>query len=58
MGRQPTVDGMVQPTPIAYPVRLDELIDAIKKVHHNELDQLSDAVLAGEHLGEVAARRG
>jgi ATP-dependent Clp protease ATP-binding subunit ClpA len=45
---------MVQPTPIAYPVRLDELIDAIKKVHHNELDQLSDAVLAGEHLGEVA----
>jgi ATP-dependent Clp protease ATP-binding subunit ClpA len=30
------------------------LIDAIKKVHHNELDQLSDAVLAGEHLGEVA----
>jgi ATP-dependent Clp protease ATP-binding subunit ClpA len=45
---------MVHPTPIAYPVRLDELIDAIKKVHHNELDQLSDAVLAGEHLGEVA----
>ncbi|MDT5173431.1 MAG: hypothetical protein QOG19_2836 [Mycobacterium sp.] len=45
---------MVNPTPIAYPVRLDELIDAIKKVHNNELDQLSDAVLAGEHLGEVA----
>ena len=37
---------MVSPTPIAYPVRLDELIDAIKKVHNNELDQLSDAVLA------------
>ena len=45
---------MVNPTPIAYPVRLDELIDAIKKVHTDELDQLSDAVLAGEHLGEVA----
>src|SRR6476469_4774803 len=45
---------MVNPTLIAYPVRLDELIDAIKKVHNNELDQLSDAVLAGEHLGEVA----
>jgi ATP-dependent Clp protease ATP-binding subunit ClpA len=45
---------MVNPAPIAYPVRLDELIDAIKKVHNNELDQLSDAVLAGEHLGEVA----
>src|SRR6478609_10125559 len=45
---------MVNPTPIAYPVRLHELIDAIKKVHNNELDQLSDAVLAGEHLGEVA----
>ena len=31
---------MVQPTPIAYPVRLDELINAIKKVHTNALDQL------------------
>ena len=39
---------------IAYPVRLDELINAIKKVHADVLDQLSDAVLAAEHLGEVA----
>lgn len=45
---------MAQPTPITYPVRLDELIEAIKKVHANALDQLSDAVLAAEHLGEIA----
>lgn len=42
------------PTPIPYPVRLDELINAIKQVHTDALDQLSDAVLAAEHLGEVA----
>jgi hypothetical protein len=35
-------------------VRLDELITAIKKVHPEPLEQLQDAVLAGEHLGEVA----
>ncbi|MDQ1047540.1 Clp protease N-terminal domain-containing protein [Streptomyces sp. V4I2] len=35
-------------------VRLDDLITAIKKVHAEPLDQLQDAVLAGEHLGEVA----
>jgi hypothetical protein len=45
---------MSDPTPIAYPVRLDELIDAIKRVHPDVLDQLADAVLAAEHLGEVA----
>lgn len=45
---------MSQPTPIAYPVRLDELISAIKRVHSDALDQLADAVLAAEHLGEVA----
>src|ERR1700733_13514596 len=48
--RQPTVDDMVQP----HPVRLDELINTIKKVHSDVLEQLSDAVLAAEHLGEVA----
>jgi ATP-dependent Clp protease ATP-binding subunit ClpA len=42
------------PTPVTNPVRLDELIDAIKRVHTDVLDQLSDAVLAAEHLGEVA----
>jgi hypothetical protein len=36
------------------PVRLDDLIDAIKKVHTDALDQLEDAVLAASHLGEVA----
>ncbi|OBG92624.1 hypothetical protein A5697_06855 [Mycobacterium sp. E3251] len=45
---------MSGPTRIAYPVRLDELIDAIKSVHTDALDQLADAVLAAEHLGEVA----
>jgi hypothetical protein len=45
---------MSQPTPIAYPVRLDELINAIKRVHPDVLDQLADAVLAAEHLGEIA----
>lgn len=39
---------------ITYPVRLDDLIDAIKKVHADALEQLSDAVLAAEHLGDVA----
>ncbi|MFD4367502.1 Clp protease N-terminal domain-containing protein [Rhodococcus sp. NPDC058521] len=35
-------------------VRLDELIDGIKNGHPDTLDQLSDAVLLAEHLGEVA----
>ncbi|EGX54521.1 hypothetical protein SZN_37536, partial [Streptomyces zinciresistens K42] len=35
-------------------VRLDELIAAIKKVHDQPLDQLQDAVIAADHLGEVA----
>lgn len=35
-------------------VRLDDLIDAIKKVHTDALDQLQDAVIAADHLGEVA----
>ena len=45
---------MEQPVRIAHPVRLDDLIDAIKGVHTEALDQLTDAVLAAEHLGEVA----
>jgi hypothetical protein len=47
-------DSPSRPTPITTPVRLDELINAIKQVHPDVLDQLSDAVLAAEHLGEVA----
>src|SRR5690606_37750093 len=35
-------------------VRLDDLITAIKKVHEEPLEQLQDAVLAAEHLGDVA----
>ncbi|MCV7258060.1 Clp protease N-terminal domain-containing protein [Mycobacterium shimoidei] len=45
---------MPEPTQISYPVRLDELITAIKRAHTDALDQLSDAVLVAEHLGEVA----
>ncbi len=45
---------MPRPTPISHPVRLDEMIDAVKRVHADVLDQLADAVLAAEHLGEVA----
>ncbi|MET7678949.1 Clp protease N-terminal domain-containing protein [Streptomyces sp. NPDC005423] len=35
-------------------VRLDDLIAAIKKLHPDALNQLQDAVLAGEYLGEIA----
>ncbi|MEU3723057.1 Clp protease N-terminal domain-containing protein [Streptomyces sp. NPDC031705] len=44
----------VEPVRIANPVRLDELIEAIKKVHSDTLEQLSGAVVAAEHLGDVA----
>ncbi|MEZ0089259.1 Clp protease N-terminal domain-containing protein [Streptacidiphilus sp. EB129] len=37
-----------------HPVRLDDLIEAIKKVHSDALEQLSDAVIAADHLGDVA----
>src|SRR4051794_19805665 len=42
------------PTQLTPTVRLDDLIAAIKKVHPDVLDQLSDAVLAADHLGEIA----
>ncbi|TYB46867.1 Clp protease N-terminal domain-containing protein [Actinomadura chibensis] len=35
-------------------IRLDDLINTIKKVHSDALEQLTSAVLAAEHLGEVA----
>jgi ATP-dependent Clp protease ATP-binding subunit ClpA len=38
----------------AHPVRLDDLIDVIKAVHDEPLDQLTDAMLAAESLGEIA----
>jgi len=36
------------------PVRLDEMITVIRSVHTEPLEQLTDAVLAAEHLGEIA----
>ncbi|MFZ0229901.1 MAG: Clp protease N-terminal domain-containing protein [Mycobacterium sp.] len=39
---------------VTTPLRLDDLINAIKQVHADVLDQLNDAVLAAEHLGDVA----
>ncbi|MFH9012479.1 Clp protease N-terminal domain-containing protein [Streptomyces sp. NPDC017943] len=44
---------MTNPDPTSS-VRLDDLIAAIKKVHHEPLDQLQDAVIAADHLGDVA----
>src|SRR3954471_17744907 len=46
---------MSQPITITHPVRLDDLIDAIKNLHDDPLEQLQDAVLTAEALGEVAA---
>ncbi|MEV4488527.1 Clp protease N-terminal domain-containing protein [Micromonospora coxensis] len=45
---------MTEPIQIANPVRLDDLIQAIKKAHTDALDQLTDAVIAADHLGELA----
>jgi len=35
-------------------IRLDDLIDAIRVVHDDELEQLSSAVVAADHLGDLA----
>ncbi|MCX4450150.1 Clp protease N-terminal domain-containing protein [Streptomyces sp. NPDC058369] len=45
---------MTHPVVPTHPVRLDDLIDAIKKVHSDALEQLQDAVIAADHLGDVA----
>ncbi|MEU6331239.1 Clp protease N-terminal domain-containing protein [Streptomyces sp. NPDC047049] len=45
---------MAEPTQINQSVRLDDLIEAIKKVHGDALEQLQSAVVAADHLGEVA----
>jgi hypothetical protein len=45
---------MVEPTLPTVPIRLDLLIEAIKKTHTGSLERLSSAVVAGEQLGEVA----
>ncbi|MEU6078288.1 Clp protease N-terminal domain-containing protein [Micromonospora sp. NPDC047074] len=45
---------MTEPTQTSNPVRLDDLIRAIKRAHPDALDQLTDAVIAADHLGEIA----
>jgi hypothetical protein len=45
---------MTKPVRMTNQVRLDDLIDAIKKAHSDPLDQLSDAMIAADHLGDVA----
>jgi hypothetical protein len=45
---------MTNPVRMANPVRLDDLIEVITKVHSDPLEQLSDAVIAADHLGDVA----
>ena len=45
---------MTTPEPATTSVRLDDLIHAITRTHPAPLDQLTDAVLAAEHLGDVA----
>jgi hypothetical protein len=45
---------MTNPVRMTSQVRLDDLIEAIRKVHSDPLEQLSDAVIAADHLGEVA----
>ncbi|MEV6489567.1 Clp protease N-terminal domain-containing protein [Actinoplanes sp. NPDC051633] len=40
--------------PVTNSIRLDDLIESIKKSHSTALEQLTDAVLAADHLGDVA----
>src|SRR5215218_11203751 len=41
-------------SPVRITVRLDDLIDSIRKVHADPLEQLTDAVLVADHIGEIA----
>ncbi|MEU8260737.1 Clp protease N-terminal domain-containing protein [Micromonospora sp. NPDC048999] len=45
---------MADPLKMTHPVRLDDLIEGIKKTHADALDQLADAVLVADHLGDIA----
>ncbi|NDU72841.1 ATP-dependent Clp protease ATP-binding subunit [Actinomadura sp. DSM 109109] len=45
---------MTDPQRPVVQVRLDDLINAIKNVHTDTLEQLTSAVIAAEHLGDVA----
>ncbi|MFF2503208.1 Clp protease N-terminal domain-containing protein [Streptomyces sp. NPDC058067] len=43
-----------EPAGLTLPVRLDDLIAGIKKAHTQPLEQLQDAVIAADHLGDIA----
>jgi hypothetical protein len=45
---------MTKPLHLTNTVRLDDLIEAIKKTDRDALEQLSDAMIAADHLGDVA----
>jgi hypothetical protein len=45
---------MTHPVPMTGQVRLDDLIEAIKTAHADPLEQLTGAVLAADHLADVA----
>ena len=45
---------MTDNKPLEAPVRLDDLIDTIKRLHDEPLRQLTDAVLTADHLGDLA----
>ena len=45
---------MSEPVKITNPVRLDDLIHAIKQAHSEPLDQLTDAMIAADALGEIS----
>src|SRR5215475_13936788 len=45
---------MEQPARMTGQVRLDDLIEAIKKAHADPLEQLTDAVIVADHLGALA----
>ncbi|MFI7079970.1 Clp protease N-terminal domain-containing protein [Micromonospora sp. NPDC049903] len=45
---------MTNPVQANNPVRLDDLIQAIKQAHPDALDQLTGAVIVADHIGDVA----
>jgi len=45
---------MTSPRPLPVAIRLDDLIEGIKTSHQDVLDQLSNAVLVADHLGELS----
>ena len=47
-------DSAARPARITGPVRLDDMIEAIKRSRSDVLDQLADAVMIADHLDEVA----